>query len=130
MVNVSGADELDRAFAGMVDQRDEGVLVQGPIFIPSFGRIVALALRYRLPLVSAPREFAEAGGLLAYGANQVDLMRRAMSYVARILRGGKPADLPVEQPTKFDLAINARTAKALGVTVPPSLLARADQVIE
>ena len=130
VVNVSNAEELDRAFAAMADQRDEGVLVQGPIFIPSFGRIVALGQRYRLPLVSAPREFAEAGGLLAYGANQVDLMRRAMSYVARILRGARPADLPVEQPTKFDLVINVKTAKALGITIPASLLARADQVIQ
>jgi putative ABC transport system substrate-binding protein len=83
-----------------------------------------------LPAVSAPKEFAEAGGLLAYGASQIDLAKRAMFHVARILRGARPADLPVEQPTKFELVINLKTAKALGLTIPPSLLQRADQVIE
>ena len=81
-------------------------------------------------MISAPKEFTIAGGLLAYGASQSELVRRAMSYVARVLRGATPAALPVEQPTKLELVINLKTAKALGLTIPPSLLARADQVIE
>jgi putative ABC transport system substrate-binding protein len=83
-----------------------------------------------LPAIHGVREFAQAGGLIAYGANLVDLARRAATYVDKILRGTKPADLPVEQPVKFDFAINLRAAKALGLTVPPPLLARADEVIE
>jgi putative ABC transport system substrate-binding protein len=130
VVSVSRAEELDRAFAAMAGHQDEGVIVQGPVFTPSFAQIARLGLRHRLPSVSAPKEFAEAGGLLAYGASQIDLTRRGMFYVARILRGAKPADLPIEQPTKFELVINLKTAKALGLTIPPSLLARADQVIE
>jgi len=130
VVNVSNTEELERAFATMAEHRDEGVIVQGPMFTTSFRRIAQSSLRHRLASVSAPKEFAEAGGLLAYGASQIDLARRAMFYVARILRGAKPADLPVEQPTKFELVINLKTAKALGLTIPPSLLQRADQVIE
>ena len=130
VVTVPTTDELERAFAAMAERRDEGAIVQGPIFTTSFERIAQLALRRRLPAVSAPKEFAEAGGLLAYGASQIDLAKRAMFHVARILRGARPADLPVEQPTKFELVVNLKTAKALGLTIPPSLLQRADQVIE
>jgi putative ABC transport system substrate-binding protein len=130
VINVLNAEEIKRAFETIVDHHDEGVIVQGPIFIASFEKIAQLGLRYHLPSVSAPKEFAEAGGLLAYGASQIELVRRAMLYVARILRGAKPSDLPVEQPTKFELIINLKTAKALGLTIPPSLLLRADQVIE
>jgi putative ABC transport system substrate-binding protein len=92
--------------------------------------IATLALAARVPTINGPREFAEAGGLIAYGANIPDLFRRAGDYVNKILRGAKPADLPVEQPVKFDLIVNQKTAKALGITVSPTLLARADQVIE
>jgi len=92
--------------------------------------IVDLAASNRLPLVAHRREFGDAGGLMTYGPNVVDLHRRAATYVDKILKGAKPADLRIEQPTKFDLVINLKTAKALGLTIPPSLLQRADQVIE
>ena len=88
------------------------------------------AAKSRLPAIYGPEEFVDAGGLLSYGANGADMYRRAATYVDKILKGAKPADLPVEQPTKFDLIINLKTAKALGLTIPPSLLQKADRVIE
>jgi putative ABC transport system substrate-binding protein len=93
-------------------------------------RLVDLAAKNRLPAVYVQREFVEAGGLMAYGPNLADLFRRAATYVDKILKGAKPGDLPVEQPTKFDLVINIKTVKALGLTIPPSLLGRADEVIQ
>ena len=93
-------------------------------------RIATLAAAARLPTIYVQREYVEAGGLMSYGANIPNLFRRAAEYVDKILRGARPGDLPVEQPTKFDLAVNLTTAKALGLTVPPTLLARADEVIE
>ena len=103
-----------------------------PEFLTTVHRdlIVALATKYRLPSAYAHRYFTESGGLISYGVDNKDVYRRAASYVDRILRGEKAADLPVQQPTKFELVINLKTAKALGLTVPPMLLARADEVIE
>ena len=129
VVSVRSAGELERAFATMAEHRDQGVIVQG-VFTASFGRVAQFGLRHRLASISAPKEFAESGGLLAYGASQIELARRATYYVARILRGATPGDLPVEQPTKFELVINLKTAKALGLTIPPSVRLRADQIVE
>ena len=104
--------------------------VADPLMNANRVRINTLALGARLPTMHRVREFVEAGGLMSYGPNFPDLFRRAADYVDKILRGAKPADIPVEQPTKFDLVVNLTTAKALGLTVPPTLLARADEVIE
>jgi len=123
--------EIDAAFAAMSRQRAGGVLVlRDGLFLAQRTQIAALAAKSRLPVVYGFREEAEAGGLMAYGADVALMYRRAATYVDRILKGAKPADLPVEQPTKFDLIINLKTAKALGLTIPPSLLQRADQIIQ
>jgi len=115
----------------MRSQRVGGVLVlRDPLTFAQRTQIATLAAKSRLPAVYGLREQAEAGGLMAYGANNSQMFRRAATYVDRILKGAKPADLPVEQPTKFELVINLKTAKALGLTIPPSLLARADEVIQ
>jgi putative ABC transport system substrate-binding protein len=100
------------------------------MFISERRRLVDLAAKNRLPTVYAWRDFVDAGGLMAYGPNGADLHQDAATYVDKILKGAKPAELPVEQPKKFELVINLKTAKALGLTIPPSLLQRADQVIE
>ena len=124
-------DEIDHAFAAMGKQRIRAlIVVPGPVFLPERRRLVEAAARHRVPAAYAQREYVDAGGLMAYGANLSDLFARAASLVAKILKGAKPADLPIEQPTKFELVINLKTAKALGLTIPPSLLQRADQVIE
>jgi putative ABC transport system substrate-binding protein len=123
--------EIESAFAAMSSQRAGGVLVlRDAVFRAQRAQIVALAAKSRLPAVFGLREEAEAGGLIAYGASVPEMFRRAATYVDRILKGAKPAELPVEQPTKFELVINLKTAKALGLTIPPSLLAQADQVIQ
>jgi putative ABC transport system substrate-binding protein len=111
----------------MDKDRPDAVIVQPSL--PS-KRAAELALKQRVPAVSVPRWFAEEGGLMAYSPKFTELYRRAAAYVDKILKGAHPADLPVEQPTYFELVINMRTAKALGVTIPPDLLARADEVIE
>lgn len=125
------ADEIDRAFAAIKTERAEALMVIGDPFLGSHAkRIVELSTRNRLPAIYWTREFPDAGGLMSYGTNLDDLWRRAATYVDRILAGTKPGDLPVEQATKFDLVLNLNAANALGITFPPSLLVRADQVID
>jgi putative ABC transport system substrate-binding protein len=127
-----GSSDFDRALR-TVTQDDAGaalMVLPGPLFLNEHRRVVDLVARTRLPAVYFAREFAEAGGLMSYGADMADILRGAASYVGKILKGAKPADLPVEQGSKFELVINLKTAKALGLTIPPSLLLRADQVIE
>jgi putative ABC transport system substrate-binding protein len=124
-------DELDAAFAAMARDRAGAVLVLAdPMTYFHRGRIAQLAATRRLPAMYGIRGHVEAGGLMSYWAHQAELYQRVASYVDRILKGAKPGDLAIEQPTKFDLVINLKTAKALGLTIPPSLLQRADQVIE
>jgi putative ABC transport system substrate-binding protein len=124
----SNEDDLETAFASMEKDRPDAVIVQPSL--PS-KRAAELALTHRVPAVSVPRWFAEEqGGLMSYSARYVDLFRKAAVYVDKILKGAQPADLPVEQPTRFELIINLKTARALGIDVPPTMLARADEVIE
>ncbi len=123
--------EIEAAFAAMRRQRAGGVLVlPDTLFLAQRTQIAALAAKSRLPAVYTLREHAEAGGLMAYGANSFLMYRRAATYVDKILKGAKPADLPVEQPTRFELVINMKTAKALGLKIPQSILIRADQAIQ
>ncbi len=130
-VDVRGPEDLEKAFASLTQERSEALApLPNSMLRAHRARIVELAARYRLPGIYESRGFADAGGLMSYGVDIVELFRRAASYVDKILNGAKPADLPVEQPTKFELVINLKTAKALGLTIPPSLLLRADQVLE
>ncbi|MDA9415131.1 MULTISPECIES: ABC transporter substrate-binding protein [Bradyrhizobium] len=130
-VEATAPDELDVGFASAAAQHADAVLDMGDsLTFFQAPRVVALAAKYHLPTSYLFRRCADLGGLIVYGPDFVDLYRRATGYVDKILRGAKPADLPVEQPTKFALVINLKTAKALGLTVPPSLLVRADHVIE
>jgi putative tryptophan/tyrosine transport system substrate-binding protein len=124
-------DDFDGAFETVRRQHPDALMtVEDPITINHRKRIADFAIGQLLPTLQGFREFVAAGALMSYGANVIDLARRAAGYVDKILKGANPADLPVEQPTKFDLVINLTTAKTLGLTVPPSLLARADEVIE
>jgi putative ABC transport system substrate-binding protein len=124
-------DEFRGAFATATKNRADAIfVVTSAVFFRERVQIAELAVNSRLPAVFALREFADAGGLMSYGTNLPEMLRRAASYVDRILKGAKPADLPIEQATKFELVLNLKTAKALGLTIPPSLLQRADQVIE
>lgn len=124
-------DDLDTAFAAIARGPATALIVlPSPLFFTQRRRIVGLATQYRLPTMYPYREAAEDGGLIAYGASVPDLFRRGATYVDKLLKGAKPGDLPIEQPTKFDFVINLKTARALGLTIPPALLLRADQVIE
>jgi putative ABC transport system substrate-binding protein len=130
-VEARGPADFDRAFSEMTRARAGALTVlASAMFFGEQRRLVDLADKNRLPAVYPSREFVDAGGLMSYGSDLADMFRRAAIYVDKILKGAKPGDLPVEQPTKFELVINLKTAKALGLTIPPSVLARADQVIE
>ncbi len=130
-VKAQTPQEIETAFSTMAHERAGAVLVAlDPLFIQQVPQIALLATRHRLPSIFSNREYAEAGGLMSYGQNQVDIYRRAAGYVDRIFKGAKPGDLPVEQPTTLELVINSKTARALGLAVPQSMLARADSVIE
>jgi putative ABC transport system substrate-binding protein len=127
VIMIKAADELEPAFAAMKEKAADAIIVQ-----PSLPRkrVADLALKYRVPAIAPTAAFAALGGIAAYSASQAEMARRTASAIDKILKGSKPADLPVEQPTTFELVINLKTAKALGITVPPALLARADEVIE
>jgi ABC-type uncharacterized transport system substrate-binding protein len=128
---VHGKEEIERAIGDLGGEPGGGLVVMGGVFTSPFrAPTILAAARNNIPAVSRPSEFARDGGLLSYGADTVDLWRRAATYVDRILRGAKPAELPIELPTKFEMIVNLKTAKALGLTVPQSILLRADEVIE
>jgi putative ABC transport system substrate-binding protein len=127
---IRAADDFDRFFAATSKQRPDGLYVHGGgLMSANRKRITDFALKSRLPSVGSIREYVDAGGLMYYGADIDDSYRRVATYVDKILKGTKPADLPVEQPTKFELVINLKTAKQIGVNIPPNVLARADKVI-
>ena len=130
-VEARTASEIEKAFSAMVRKKAEAVIVpRDGLFIPQARQIAELATKIRLPSIATFREYVEDGGLMSYGSSLTDGYRRAATYVDKILKGAKPADLPVEQPTKFELIINGKTAKTLGLTIPQSLLISADKVIE
>jgi putative tryptophan/tyrosine transport system substrate-binding protein len=128
---IRGTDDFERVFAATKKERPDGLYVSGgPLMNTNQKRIADFALKSRLPSVYQTREAVDAGGLMSYGADESEIYRRVAYYVDKILKGAKPADLPVEQPTKFELVINLKTAKQIGVTIPPNVLARADRVIK
>jgi putative ABC transport system substrate-binding protein len=130
VIDARGLDDFDRAFSDMKRTRVEALTVLAtPVFDAERRRLVDLVARSRLPAVYSFAFYVEAGGLMSYGPDVRDNFRRAAAYVDKILKGAKPGDLPVEQPTKFELVINLKAAKALSLTIPPSLLARADHVV-
>jgi putative ABC transport system substrate-binding protein len=129
-LEVRRTEDIASRFAELQGRADALYVVGDPLANLNRVRINTFALVARLPTMNVQREYVETGGLMSYGPNYLDMNRRAGDYVDRVLRGAKPADLPIEQPTKFDLVLNLTTAKALGITVPPTLLARADEVIE
>ena len=131
VLEATTVEELDIAFASAAAQHADAIIpFADQLTVNNVTRVTALAAEHRLPAIATFRQFTTNGGLVSYGTDIADLLRRAGDYVDKILKGTKPADLPVEQPTKFDLVINLKTAKALGLTVPPTLLARADEVVE
>jgi putative ABC transport system substrate-binding protein len=129
LVKVQGPADFDKAFAEMTNARADALMVVGGTMLLIERRsLVGLAAKNRLPAMYGLREYVDVGGLMCYGPNNADMSRRAATYVDKILKGTKPTDLPVEQPTKFDLVINLKAAKALGLTIPPSLLQRAEVI--
>jgi putative ABC transport system substrate-binding protein len=131
LFDVRRAEDLERAFEAAVKQRANAIVVGQDGLMQANGKhIVELAAKHRLPAIYSASDYVEDGGLIGYGVSYPDLYRRAASYVDKIMKGTKPGDLPIEQPTKFDLVINRNAAKTLGITIPPALLARADRVIE
>jgi putative ABC transport system substrate-binding protein len=128
-VPVQGPNDFDSVVKALRGT-DGLLLLESPFFTTHRARLAELPARSRLPAIYGQREYVEVGGLMSYGTDYPDLYRRAAVYVDKILKGAKPGDLPIEQPTKFELVINLKTAKALDLTIPPSLLQRADQVIE
>ena len=128
---VKTTEDLEAAFASILNERPEGFLVLADrVFLHNRKQIMDFATKYRLPTVVPYRELVEAGGLLSYGPSYEDMHRRAADYVDKILKGAKPGDLPVELPTKFELRVNVKTAKAIGLKIPDAFLLRADEVIE
>ena len=130
-LGVRTREEIDDALATIIRERPDALLVLADrLFLHHRTRIIAFAAQERLPGVHAYRELIEAGGLMSYGPSYADMHRRAAAYVDKILKGAKPADLPVERPVKFELVVNLKAAKALGLTIPPSVIFRADEIIE
>jgi putative tryptophan/tyrosine transport system substrate-binding protein len=130
-LEVRGPQDFDEAFSSMIAKRANVLLsVRGAVTNNHEQRIAAFMAKNRLPTMGSRNQFPERGGLMSYGANDFDLYRRAASYIDKILKGAKPNELPVEQPTSFELVINLKTAKQIGVTIPPNVLARADRVIK
>jgi putative ABC transport system substrate-binding protein len=128
---IRAADDFDRFFAATGKQRRDGLYVTGGgLMSANQKRIADFSLKSRLPSVGSIREYVDAGGLMYYGADIADSNRRVAFYVDKILKGAKPADLPIEQPTRFELVVNLKTAKQIGLTIPPGVLARADKVIK
>jgi putative ABC transport system substrate-binding protein len=130
-IAIQSLDDFDPAFGAMMKNRPESLLVLADtVTVANRQRAIEFAARNRVPAIYEVRAFVDDGGLMSYGIDMYDHYRQAAVYVDKILKGAKPADLPIEQPTKFELIINLKTAKAIGLTIPPSLLQRADQVIE
>jgi putative ABC transport system substrate-binding protein len=130
-LNASNPAEIDQAFSTLAQERTGGIMLVPDQFIfAQYGQIIALATRFRVPVMSTSVEFVQAGGLMSYGGSYLQSLRIVGDYVVRILKGDKPGDLPVQLSTRIELAINLKTAKALGLTVPTSILVRVDEVIE
>jgi putative ABC transport system substrate-binding protein len=130
ILGAASESEIDAAFTALAELQARALLVGAPTFLGQREQIVALAARYAIPTIYDWREYVAAGGLISYGTNLADTYRIIGTYVGKILKGAKPADLPVQQPTRFELVVNLKTAQALGLTVPPAILARVDEVIE